>query len=90
LIVADLKAGHAHWAAHIRRMPGRDHWTETLVCSKCRTTGTVQFSQASGRALHEGDQDIRVDIVPIGFRVALTEFGNSFYCDACGTSADHK
>jgi hypothetical protein len=48
-----------------------------------------QFSQANGQAFHDGDQDIRVDLVPIGFKVVLTEFGNSFYCASCGTSADH-
>ena len=45
---------------------------------------------SSKRAFHEGDQDVRVDLVPIGFKVVLTEFGCSFYCDTCGTSADHK
>ena len=71
-------------------MTGRDHWTESLNCAKCAKTGTVKFSQANGRAFHEGDQDIRVDLVPIGFKAVLTEFGNSFYCDTCGTSVDHK
>jgi predicted RNA-binding Zn-ribbon protein involved in translation (DUF1610 family) len=70
-------------------MTGRDHWTESLNCPKCGKTSTVNFSQATGRASHEGDQDIRVDLVPIGFKVVLTEFGNSFYCASCGTSADH-
>jgi hypothetical protein len=71
-------------------MTGRDRWTESLECPKCRKTGIVKFSQANGRAFHEGDQDVRVDLVPIGFRVVMTEFGGSFYCDTCGTSADHK
>jgi predicted RNA-binding Zn-ribbon protein involved in translation (DUF1610 family) len=78
------------FAAHIRRMTGRDYWTESLNCPKCGKTATVKFSQANGRAFHEGDQDIRVYLVPIGFSVVLTEFGNSFYCASCGTSADHK
>ena len=71
-------------------MTGRDNWTESLECPNCRKTGVGKFSQANGRAFHEGDQDVRVDLVPIGFRVAVTEFGSSFYCDTCGTSADHK
>jgi hypothetical protein len=71
-------------------MTGRDHWTERLDCPKCGNTGTAQFSQAKGQAFHDGDQDIRVDLVPIGFTVVMTEFGNSFYCAGCGTSADHK
>jgi predicted RNA-binding Zn-ribbon protein involved in translation (DUF1610 family) len=71
-------------------MTGRDHWTESLECPKCGKTGTVKLFQANKRAFHEGDQDIRVDLVPIGFKVVLTEFGCSFYCDTCGTSADHK
>jgi hypothetical protein len=71
-------------------MTERDHWTENLGCPKCRKTGTAQFSQANGQAFHKGDQDVRVDLVPIGFKVVLTEFGSSFYCATCGTSADHK
>lgn len=71
-------------------MTGRDHWTESLDCPKCRKTGIVKLSQANGRAFHEGDQDILVDLLPIGFKVVLTEFGSSFYCAACGTSVDHK
>jgi hypothetical protein len=68
-------------------MTGRDHWTESLDYPKCGKTGTAQFSQASGQAFHD---DIRVDLVPIDFRVVSTEFGNSFYCASCGSSADHK
>jgi hypothetical protein len=71
-------------------MTGRDHWTESLDCPKCGKTGTAQFSQANGRPFHEGDQDIRVDLVPIGFKAVSTEFGSSFYCASCGTSAEHK
>jgi predicted RNA-binding Zn-ribbon protein involved in translation (DUF1610 family) len=71
-------------------MTGRDHWTESLDCPKCGKTGTAQFSQANGQPFHEGDQDIRVDLVPVGFKAFLTEFGNSFYCASCGTSVVHK
>jgi hypothetical protein len=69
-------------------MTGRNHWTESLDCPKCGKTGIAQFSQASGRA-YPG-QDISVDLAPIGFKVVSTEFGDSFYCAGCGTSADHK
>jgi hypothetical protein len=55
-------------------MTGRDHWTESLECPKCRKTGIVKLSQANGRAFHEGDQDVRVDLVPVGFKVVFTEF----------------
>jgi len=51
-------------------------------------TGRDHWTES--QAFHDGDQDIRVDLVPIGFRIVLTEFGNSFYCASCGTSADHK
>ena len=71
-------------------MTGRDHWTESLDCPKCGKIGTAQFSQANGQPFHEGDQDIRVDLVPVGFKAVSTEFGSSFYCASCGTSADHK
>jgi hypothetical protein len=71
-------------------MTGRDRWIERLDCQKCGKTGTAQFSQANGQAFHDGDQDIRVDLVPIGFKVVSTEFGSSFYCASCGTSAQHK
>jgi hypothetical protein len=39
------------------------------------------FASERACAFHEGDQDIRVDLVPIGFRVFMTEFGGSFYCE---------
>jgi predicted RNA-binding Zn-ribbon protein involved in translation (DUF1610 family) len=71
-------------------MTGRDHWTESLDCPKCGKIGTARFSQANGQPFHEGDQDIRVDLVPVGFKAVSTEFGSSFYCASCGTSADHK
>jgi predicted RNA-binding Zn-ribbon protein involved in translation (DUF1610 family) len=71
-------------------MTGRDQWTETLRCPKCRRTGSAELSQANGQAYHDGDQDVRVDLAPIGFKVVSTEFGSSFYCAICGTSADHK
>jgi predicted RNA-binding Zn-ribbon protein involved in translation (DUF1610 family) len=71
-------------------MTGRDHWTESLDCPKCGKIGTAQFSQANGQPFHEGDQDIRVDLVPVGFKAVSTEFGSSFYCASCGTSAEHK
>ena len=71
-------------------MTGRDQWTETLRCPKCRRTGSAELSQANGQAYHDGDQDVRVDLAPIGFNVVATEFGSSFYCAICDTSADHK
>jgi predicted RNA-binding Zn-ribbon protein involved in translation (DUF1610 family) len=71
-------------------MTGRDHWTESLECPKCGKTGIVKLSQANGRAFHEGDQDVRTDLVPVGFNVVLTKFGDSFCCDTCGTLVDHK
>jgi len=67
-----------------------DHWTESLECPQCGKTGVVKLSQANGRAFHEGDQNVRVDLVPVGFKVVLTDFGDCFYCDTCGTQADHK
>ena len=80
-----------------RRVPkvGATWQRSAAISSRCGRrkylpTIRAQFSQANGQAFDDGDQDIRVDLVPIGFRVVLTEFGNSFYCASCGTSADHK
>jgi hypothetical protein len=53
-------------------------------------TGSVELSQANGQAYRDGDNDILVELAPAGFKVVLTEFGSSFYCASCGTSADHK
>ncbi len=61
-----------------------------LDCPKCGTAGVVKLSQANGQAYHDGDQDVRVELVPDGFRVVMTEFGSNFYCATCGASADHK
>ena len=71
-------------------MTGRDHWIESLECPKCGMAGSVELSQAKGQAYHDGNQDVLVELVPSGFKVVLTEFGSSFYCASCGTSADHK
>jgi hypothetical protein len=50
----------------------------------------VKLSQANGQAFHDGDQDVRAELVPNGFKVVLTEYGNKFYCTTCDACADHK
>jgi transposase len=38
----------------------------------------VKLSQANGRAFHEGDQDVRVDLVPVGFSPDLNPIEQVF------------
>jgi hypothetical protein len=73
-------------------MAERDQWTERLTCSKCGATGNALLSQASptSPAYHDGtDQNVRVELVPIGFNSVGTEFGCEFYCANCGAVAHH-
>jgi hypothetical protein len=69
--------------AHIHRMTSRDQWTETLRCSQCGKMGSVDLSQASGPAYHDGDQDVRVESVSEGFKAIQFEYGSNFYCSSC-------
>ncbi len=50
-----------------------DHWAEDLRCPRCKKTGTAQLSQANGQAFHDGEQDVRVDSLPDGFKVIQTD-----------------
>jgi hypothetical protein len=75
-------------AAHIRRMTGRDQWTENLRCPKCGLTGSVELSQASGQAYSDGDQAVRVDGIADGFKAVQFEYGSNFYCSSCDSPVE--
>jgi hypothetical protein len=65
----------------------RDRWTECLRCPNCGATGRADLSQANpaSHSYHDGtDQNVRVELVPIGFKSVVTEFGFEFYCAECG------
>ena len=68
---------------HISRMTTADHWVEVLRCPRCKELGSAELSQANGQAFHDGDQDVRVDSLPDGFKVIQTEYGINFYCSSC-------
>ena len=69
-------------------MTAREYWVEELICPKCQHAGSTDLSQANGEVL--GNHEIRVENVSDGFRVVALEFGSSFYCAVCGSSAEHK
>lgn len=69
-------------------MTGRDQWTETLRCPKCRATGSVELSQANGQAFHDGDKDVRVESISASFKVIQFEYGSNFYCSSCDCPAE--
>jgi len=71
-------------------MTERDQWVENLRCPNCWATGHAVFSQANpaSPAYHDGtDQNVRVELVSIGFKSVVTEFGCEFYCTKCGALA---
>jgi hypothetical protein len=72
-------------------MIDRDKWTEVLQCPRCEATAMVKLSQANpaSPAYHDGDQNVRVELAPSEFQVAVTELGCQFYCASCGVSAHH-
>jgi len=45
--------------------------------------GCAELSQASGQAYHDGDQDVRVESLPDGFKVVQLEYGIDFCCASC-------
>jgi hypothetical protein len=71
------------FSAHIRWMTERDQWTESLRRPKCGMTGSAELSQANGQAFHDGDEDVRVESLPDGFKVVELVYGSNFYCSAC-------
>jgi hypothetical protein len=81
LIVVGLEKDRLR--AHIRRMAERDQWIENLRCPKCRRTGCAELSQASGQAYHDGDQDVRVESLPDGFKLVESKNSRNFYCAFC-------
>ncbi len=54
-----------------------ERWDETLRCPSCKLTGTVSLSQG------EGDLKLTILSMPAGFKVVGTDYGPSFYCEAC-------
>jgi hypothetical protein len=72
-------------------MTERNQWTEQLRCRKCKVIGSVGLSQAKpdGRADHDEDQIVRVEIAPTEFAVVVTDLGCEFYCANCGAIAHH-
>jgi hypothetical protein len=46
--------------------------------------GARELSQATGRAYHDdGDQVVRVESLPDGFKVVQSEYGIDFCCVSC-------
>jgi hypothetical protein len=69
----------------------RDKWAERLQCPRCGMAASVELSQATGEAYHDGtDQNVRVELAPVEFRVETSDLGSQFYCVGCGALADHK
>jgi hypothetical protein len=75
--------GRGGFGTHISGVTGRDQWTEILRCPKCGMTGSAELSQANDQAFRDGDQDVRVDSLPDGFKVIQVEHGIDFCCASC-------
>jgi hypothetical protein len=67
------------WWVHTGRMI--DQWIEQLRCPRCNRIGMASLSQV------ESDQSPTVLTVPVGFKVAQTEYGPDFHCGTCNVAA---
>lgn len=61
-------------------MTASNGWTETLRCPDCALAGLAQLGEPS-----VGDH-LLVDL-PDGFRAVSTQYGYTFYCEACNRPA---
>jgi hypothetical protein len=55
-----------------------DQWTEILRCGNCAATGVASLSQGGNDA---------IVISTAGFRAFSSEYGDTFYCEACNRPA---
>jgi hypothetical protein len=56
------------------------HWTEILRCPSCALTGVAfLYQQPSGMVV--------IDTLPVGFERVTSNYGDTFYCSACGRPA---
>jgi hypothetical protein len=54
----------------------KDRWTEHLRCPSCGNTGDAEFSQI-------GTFENSFDVIPAGFKIIATAYGNDLRCDTC-------
>jgi len=71
----DVPAIETDWVCAMR---AETQWTESLTCPNCGQSGPVHLSQPEGRVY-----DFSVEAVPAGFKVVRTEYGETFFCQAC-------
>ena len=55
-------------------------WIEILRCRLCAATGVAWLR-------HDGDGMIIINMLPAGFRAVSTEYGDTFFCEACNLPA---
>jgi predicted RNA-binding Zn-ribbon protein involved in translation (DUF1610 family) len=63
-------------------MRAETQWTELLTCPNCGQSELAYLSQPEGRVY-----DFSVEAVPESFKVVRTEYGETFFCKACGRQA---
>jgi hypothetical protein len=57
-------------------------WTEVLRCKNCGLIGVASLAQRSDFA-----PAIVVDEMPVGFVAVSSQYGDTFFCEACGRAA---
>ena len=57
-------------------------WTEVLRCKHCGSIGVARLSQRN-----EFAPALVVDQMPAGFGAVSSEYGDTFFCKACGRAA---
>jgi hypothetical protein len=57
-----------------------DRWTEVLRCPSCTAAGVAILSQADAGT-------VTINDLPAGFRAVSSEYGDTFFCEACERAA---
>jgi hypothetical protein len=57
--------------------PMKDEWNERIRCPVCGNAGVASLCQ------DEDAEIAAVQIVPVGFKIAHTEYGPNFNCETC-------
>jgi hypothetical protein len=63
-------------------MNAQTQWTEVLRCATCGLTGVACLAQPNNLA-----PIIVINKMPAGFTAIASEYGDTFFCEACNRPA---
>jgi hypothetical protein len=62
------------------------NWTEFLRCANCALAGVARLTQANDSAAAFAAA-IAINDMPVGFIAVSSEYGDTFFCEACDRAA---